>query len=161
MGTSEIVIRQAEAEDYAAIIAVVNAWWGGRAMRDMLPKLFFVHFRETSFMAEANGQQVGFLIGFLSQTFPDEAYIHFVGVHPDYRLAGVGRRLYEAFFAAAEAAGRSKVRCVTSPVNKNSIAFHLGMGFAIEPGETEVEGIPVHRDYDGMGEDRVVFVRRV
>jgi ribosomal protein S18 acetylase RimI-like enzyme len=161
METSEIVIRQAEAEDYAAIIAVVNAWWGGRAMRDMLPKLFFVHFRETSFIAEAAGERVGFLIGFLSQTFPDEAYIHFVGVHPDYRLAGVGRRLYEAFFAAAGAAGRSMVRCVTAPVNKNSIAFHLGMGFVIEPGETTVEGIPVHRDYDGTGEDRVVFVRRV
>jgi ribosomal protein S18 acetylase RimI-like enzyme len=92
--SSAISLRPVEPEDYAPIIQVIDEWWGGRAMRDMLPKLFFVHFHETSFIAEADGIRVGFLIGFLSQTYPSEAYIHFVGVHPDYRMAGVGRRLY-------------------------------------------------------------------
>ena len=32
-----------------------------------------------------DGKLVGFLIGFLSQTDPEEAYIHFVGVAPDHR----------------------------------------------------------------------------
>ncbi|MBZ0289001.1 MAG: GNAT family N-acetyltransferase, partial [Anaerolineae bacterium] len=130
-------------------------------MRDMLPKLFFVHFRETSFIAEAGGERVGFLIGFLSQTHPHEAYIHFVGVHPQYRLAGVGRRLYEHFFEVVRGLGRDTVRCVTSPVNQNSIAFHLGMGFTIEAQDTSASGIPVSLNYDGPGEDRVLFVKRL
>ncbi|WP_254068526.1 GNAT family N-acetyltransferase [Brevibacillus sp. 7WMA2] len=53
-------------------------------MADMLPKLFFEHFTYTasfSFIAEKNGELLGFLIGFLSQTHRDEAYIHFVGIH--------------------------------------------------------------------------------
>ncbi|GIO02197.1 GNAT family N-acetyltransferase [Brevibacillus laterosporus] len=50
-------------------------------MGDMLPKLFFEHFTHTSFIAEKNGELIGFLIGFLSQIHTDEAYIHFVGIH--------------------------------------------------------------------------------
>lgn len=127
----------------------------------MLPKLFFVQFRETSFIAEMDGRIVGFLNGFFSQTFSDEAYIHFVGVHPDYRQHGVARALYEKFFAAARGRGRTRVRCVTSPVNKISIAFHLRMGFEIEPGDDLVDGIATHANYDGKGESRVLFMKRV
>ena len=130
-------------------------------MSDMLPKLFFVHFHDTSFVAEKDGLRVGFLIGFLSQTFPDEAYIHFVGVHPDYRKEGVGRLLYERFFEAVLEQGRSIVRCVTAPVNKTSIAFHLKMGFQAEPQDTTADGIPFYQDYDGRDGDRVLFVKKL
>ncbi len=143
--------------DYAPIIATLDAWWGGRPMADMLPKLFFVHFRDTTFVAEQNGHVAAFLSGFLSQTFPDEAYIHFVGVDPEHRKDGLGRLLYERLFGAVRERGRRVVRCVTSPLNKASIAFHLRMGFEVEPGNAVVDGIAVHSDYDGAGEARVCF----
>lgn len=54
-------------------------------MADMLPKLFFQHFEETSFAIHESGHVVAFLIGFVSQTHPEQAYIHFIGVHQDYR----------------------------------------------------------------------------
>ena len=107
-------IRQAEPADYDGVIAVLDDWWGGRPMRDMLPRLLFTHFRQTSFVAELDGDLAGFLVGFLSQTFPDEAYVHFVGVAPASRSSGVARALYERFFAAAKANGRTLARCVTS-----------------------------------------------
>ena len=130
-------------------------------MADMLPKLFFVHFRDTSFIALDSGKRVAFLIGFVSQTTPQEAYIHFVGVHPEYRKQGIGETLYMRFFETVKVRGCTLVRCVTSPVNKGSIAFHTHMGFEIEPGEAEVEGVPVHTDYDGKGQGRVLFVKRL
>jgi ribosomal protein S18 acetylase RimI-like enzyme len=136
---------------------VINDWWDGRNMRDMLPKLFFIHFRQTSFVAESSGKIVGFLIGFLSQTFQDEAYIHFAGVHPDYRKMGLGRALYERFFEVSRNLGHTVVRCVTSPVNTGSIAFHLRMGFSIERSKTTIEGIYLAKNYDGHGGDRVLF----
>ena len=73
-------VRHAEPDDHARVVAVIDDWWGGRAMADMLPHLFFVHFRDTSFVAEEDGELAGFLCGFRSQTFADEAYVHFVGV---------------------------------------------------------------------------------
>ena len=125
----------------------------------MLPKLFFVHFRQTSFVAEQGENIVGFLVGFVSQTFSNEAYIHFVGVHPDFRKKGLGRALYERFFDSTKKRGCNVVRCVTSPVNKGSVSFHLRMGFYIEPGLKNVDTIPVVEDYDGRGEDRVLFYK--
>lgn len=147
-----LAIRNAEPDDYSHAIAVVDAWWGGRPMADMLPRLFFVHFRGTSFVAEEDGKLAGFLCGFLSQTHSDEAYIHFVGVAPERRGTGLGRELYERFLGAARAAGRSHVRCVTSPANEGSISFHRSLGFEVEPGG---EG------YDGRGQDRVLLVKRL
>ncbi len=126
-------------------------------MAGMLPKLFFVHFRPTSFVAEHNGLIVGFVIGFISQTWPEEAYIHFVGVHPEFRNSGLGRALYEKFFAAVAKLGCSTVRCVTSPVNKGSISFHRRMGFFVKDSEKIVDGLPVAEGYDSKGEDRVLF----
>ncbi len=99
----------------------------------MLPKLFFIHFEGTSFVAEAeDGELLGFVCGFLSQTADDEAYIHFVGVTPEDRGEGLGRALYERFFDEARANGRSVVRCVTSPLNQGSLAFHQALGFEVE-----------------------------
>jgi len=144
-------IRHAEPADYGRVIGRVNAWWGGRDMAPMLPRLFFVHFEGTSYVVDdGEGQLAAFLIGFLSQTDPEEAYIHFVGVSPEHRGGGLGRQLYERFFEDARAAGRSRVTCVTSPVNEGSVAFHVALGFTSER---------VAHDYDGPGEDRVLFVK--
>ncbi|MBN3526736.1 GNAT family N-acetyltransferase [Paenibacillus apiarius] len=153
-------IRNVKASDYKMIIPVINEWWNGRQMADMLPKLFFDYFQNTSYIVEENEKVIGFLIGFLSQTNNKEAYIHFVGLHPQYRQHGIGRKLYETFFDHAKRNGVETVRCVTSPVNKVSIAFHTKIGFAIEKnGEKEMNGVAVHTDYDGPNQDRVLFVK--
>ena len=144
-------IRHAEPADYGRVIGRVNAWWGGRDMAPMLPQLFFVHFEGTSYVVDdGDGQLAAFLIGFLSQTDPDEAYVHFVGVAPERRGEGLGRRLYERFFADARAQQRTRVSCVTSPENQESLSFHEALGFVVER---------VAHDYDGPGEDRVLFVK--
>lgn len=153
----EVLIRYAEPSDYQPIISIVNEWWSGRQMADMLPKLFFVHFRPTSFVAEKRGEIVGFVIGFVSQTLPEEAYIHFVGVHPEFRKDGLAKALYEKFFAAVGKLGCRTVRCVTSPVNKGSISFHRRMGFIVKDSVKVVGDVPVVEGYDGKGEDRVLF----
>jgi hypothetical protein len=46
-------------------------------------------------------------------------------------------------------------------VNKGSIAFHARMGFQPEPGETWIDGVPVKVGYDGKGQDRVVFTKKL
>lgn len=154
-------IRNARPSDYSQIISVLDPWWGGRQMSNMLPRLFFNHFSETSFVAEFNSEIIGFLIGFLSQSHSDEAYIHFVGIHPDFRKQGVGSALYGQFFQVAQEFGRVRIKCVTSPINKSSIAYHLRIGFEAESGGTQADGVPYHLDYDGIGQHRVLFVKHL
>lgn len=153
--------RLVESSDFTIISPLVNEWSAGRQMADMLPKLFFVHFNNTSFIAEKDGKIVGFLIGFVSQSHSNEGYIHFVGVHPEYRKHHIGKKLYHQFFNAVKENGRNIVRAVTSPVNKVSIAYHIKMGFEIEKGDKEVGGISVVADYDGPNHDRVLFTKKL
>lgn len=157
----DLNLRALVESDYQNVISVLDEWWGGRHMADMLPKLFFKHFRETSFIVEEGGKIVGFLVGFVSQSYPTEAYIHFVGVHPDYRKKEIGLNLYSAFCDRVKQKGCKIVRSVTSPVNKGSIGFHTRLGFEIENGDMIIDGIPVYSNYDGLGEDRVLFAKRL
>ncbi|HYN68378.1 MAG TPA: GNAT family N-acetyltransferase [Ornithinibacter sp.] len=144
-----LTVRPAAPVDHARIVAVLDDWWGGRAMADMLPRLFLDHFASTSLVADAaDGALAGFLVGFLSPDQPGTAYVHFVGVAPEYRRGGLAADLYERFFSLARAAGSVQVKAVTAPINEGSQRFHQSLGFTVsEP----VVG------YDGEGGDRVVM----
>jgi ribosomal protein S18 acetylase RimI-like enzyme len=152
-------LRQLEEADYDPIIAVLDNWWGARRISHLLPRIFFIHFRTTSFAIEEDGKPIGFLAGFVSQAYPDQAYIYFVGIHPNYRGQGLGCRLYTSFFDAVRKLGCSVVRCITSPVNTGSIAFHMRMGFQVENATGEYQGIPCSLNYELGGEHRVLFVK--
>lgn len=147
-----VTTRSARPEDYDTIVAVVDTWWG-RPVTGLLNRLHLDHFYDTSLIAEGqNGDLAGFVIGFLSPSRTDEAYIHFAGVAPVMRRTGLAGLLYERFFAHARQGDRTVVKAITSPQNARSIAFHTAMGFDCSD--------PV-ADYDGPGQDRVVFSRQL
>jgi ribosomal protein S18 acetylase RimI-like enzyme len=160
-------LRQAREHDYLAIAAGLQARWtqpgmsegGDRERAALVPRLWLQHFAGTSLCAEFDGRLVGSLIGFLSQDRPDEGYIHFIGVSPDARRKSVGRSLYRRFFETCRQAGRRRVRCITSPQNTLSIAFHIAMAFEIERGTEGAGPIFAKANYDGPGVHRVAFVR--
>jgi ribosomal protein S18 acetylase RimI-like enzyme len=126
-------IRNAEPTDYERVLKVMVDWWGGRDLRSMVYKGLFLHFKQTTFIAEdEKGELVGFLLGYLSQTFENEAYINWIGVHPGHRKHGLARTLYERFFEVARAHGRTRVTCGTALVNQASMQWHKHMGFSVE-----------------------------
>lgn len=159
--TKKFFIRNAEPTDHERIIDVIPRWWGGRDLRSSVPKLLLIHFGNTSFVAEKDGDLAGFLIGFLSQTRPDEGYLHFAGVHPDFRESGLGRTLYRKFYDVCLDNNRTIVRACTSPVNKLSIRFHLKMGFSIEPGNLMVDGVAVTESYLHKNDQKVLFKKEI
>lgn len=159
MSNNDILIRTARSSDHTVVMRVMDDWWAGRQLSGMLPRIFFIHFEETTFVAEKNGELVGFLAGILSQTYRNEAYIHFVGVHPDERKRGLARMMYESFFDVCRKHNRTVVRCCTSPVNAGSVSFHRAMGFLVEAGNGEEYGLPVILNYDGHGGAKVRFLK--
>jgi ribosomal protein S18 acetylase RimI-like enzyme len=154
-----MTIRHLEERDYDHIIRVIDHWFGGRPLAKLLPRIFFIHFQPTSFAIEEEDEVIGFLAGFVSQTCQEQAYIHFVGVDPRFRQGGLGRQLYERFFETVRGLGCNTVRCITSPVNTVSLAFHKGMGFEIEGVSGEHEGVRCTVNYEFNGQHRVRFVK--
>jgi ribosomal protein S18 acetylase RimI-like enzyme len=142
-----IRLRSAEAADYDRIVTVMDTWWG-RPVHAALPRLFLDHFHRTSIVAEHGDDLAGFLVGLLSPSIREAAYIHFVGIDPSFRGNGLARQLYRRFFNLARAENRSIVQAITSPRNHGSIAFHTAMGFTVTG--------PVP-DYNGPSADMVLF----
>lgn len=146
-GTRDLETRSARPDDHHWIVRSVDDWWG-RPVSHAVPRSFLDHFYETSWVTEQRGEPIGFLIGFLSPSVAELAYIHFVGVRPSSRGMGVARHLYRLFFDLARQDGRSHVKAITAVSNAGSIAFHQRMGFEVsEP----IEG------YDRPGTSHVVF----
>ena len=161
MNISSVNIRNGRPSDHPKVLSVILEWWEGRDLRSNAKRVFFDHFSDTIFIAEVNNDLVGFIIGFLSQSKPKEAYIHLVGVRPDMRELGLGSLLYINFIEACHRYGRSIFQCCTSIMNKKSIEFHQRIGFSIEPGEGIIDGIPVSYSYYGQDSPMVLFRKEV
>ncbi len=160
----EVVLRRPIEADHPPIVAVVDDWWGGRKVHELLPRLWFQHFTGTSWIAETtDGRLAGFLVGFLSPDDPTTGYVHMIGTNPNLRLAGLGRKLYQAFTDDVAALGATRITAVTWPGNRVSVGFHTAIGFRVldGPGTQNLYGTPAYAAYDGEGGDRVVFVRDV
>ena len=160
--TDDIVLRRPVEADHPRLIGQVDDWWGGRKIHPLFPRIWFRQFSGTSWVAEdPSGRLVGFLVGFVSPDHPDEAYVHLAATSPNHRRSGLGRRLYERFFEDVRARGVRRVSVITWPGNRVSVAFHRAMGFTPSDGAgtQNLYGTPAFPDYDGEGDDRVVFVR--
>lgn len=156
-------VRPLRESDHLAVLEAVGAWWGTPNAAELgllLPRLFFQHFTPWSEVVEtvADDRVVAFLVAFRSATQPERAYIHFVGVDPEWRGRGIAGLLYERLFRTAKAAGCVRVDAVTSPVNNGSQRFHAALGFTAT-GDTMIDGVLAYADYDGPGHPRVALSR--
>jgi ribosomal protein S18 acetylase RimI-like enzyme len=160
-GTSGLTFRHPTEADHRRIVGLVDEWWGGRRMRALLPRLWFQHFTGTSWIAEGDGRLAGFVVAFVSQDDPTIGHVHMVAADPNRRRSGVGAALYRQVFEDLGGRGVRRVMAVTWPGNRQSVAFHRSMGFRVDDGDgtQNLYGTPAYPDYDGEGDDRVVFIR--
>jgi ribosomal protein S18 acetylase RimI-like enzyme len=158
VAVGEAAIEPARDGDLAEILHSFERFWGDHPnaafLRHLHHPMFFREFADTAFVARrpaggaGRGQIAGYLLGFVAPT--GDGYIHFVAVRDDARGLGLGRRLYEAFTAAALERGATGLKALTSPGNERSVAFHRRLGF------TEMT---LEQDYAGSGRARLVMRR--
>lgn len=154
--------RRPTEADHGAVVGVVDEWWGGRRLHDLLPRLWFQHFTGTSWIAETDdGSLAGFLVGFVSPDDPRLAYVHMIATDPNRRRKGLGADLYRQFLDDVRSRGVEEVQAITWPGNRASVGFHLALGFepVRGPGARNLYGTTAFPDYDYPGEDRVLFRR--
>jgi ribosomal protein S18 acetylase RimI-like enzyme len=141
--------RALRAEDFMAARAVADAWFG-HPVGLTLHRLFFDQLGPHGvWIGRADDAPAGFLLGLVSASEPDLAYVHLHAVDPALRGRGVGAALYRAFGERAMGRGCTRIRALAAPQREGSIAFHRALGF---------DG-PRVGDYLGPAEDRIVFER--
>ena len=158
-----LTLRHPTEADQPRVVHVVDEWFAGRRVRHLVVRAWFRHVASTSWIAEdATGQPIGFAIGYRSQDHPNEAILHLVAVHPSHRRRGIGRALVESFLADVSAARVSTVTALAWPGEPGAIAFFRALAFRPDdgPGSQNLYGTPAWPDYESVGEDRIVFIRR-
>jgi len=142
-------------------VLIARRAWPQFKERESIYHLFCKFFNTTCFVCERDGNIVGFVLGFISQVNPRQAYIHLVAVDPSAQRQGLAEHLYQKFFNAAVALNAHEVRLIVNPDNSGSLAFHKKLGFQLAlSGETiEIDGVLAVKDYNGPGLHMVPFSR--
>jgi ribosomal protein S18 acetylase RimI-like enzyme len=157
-------LRRPTELDHAAIVDVVDHWFGGRRVLALVGRAWFRHFAATSWVApDDRGRPRAFLLGFVSPDRPGEAVIHLLAVDPRHRRRGLGRSMVEAFAVDATSRGCRLMTAVAWPDDPPSIGFFRALGFDSEtgPATQRLYGVASYPAYDGPGEDRTVLTRAI
>lgn len=122
-------IRPLRGSDYRAAERLVAAF--GESEMARLDPVFFHHLG--GYVADADGELVGFLLGFRSVQDPDVAFAHLVAVHPDHRHEHVASELYRRFEQQARAWDAVWLEAIVDEANEAGMAFHAKLGFSRSP----------------------------
>ena len=146
----DVAIRGLEKADYDFLVSVLDRWWGGPSGQRAHP-VFFYELGGEGLIAEIDGEVVGFLLGFTAKATPAYGYVHFVGIHPEYRRRGVGQLLYEHFASSLRDANVTQLKAICAVGDDGAVRFHRALGFSVE----EIT------DYAGPGRARIVFRKKL
>jgi L-amino acid N-acyltransferase YncA len=144
-----MIIRGITKRDFDYIVSVFDHWWGGPSSERASP-FFFHELGQYALIAEDDGQVVGFLLGLVAAG-STTGYVHLVGIDPNYRRRGVGKRLYQHFCLACQQKGLRQLKAIGMVGHEGSARFHSALGF-------EVRELA---DYAGPGRARVVFTKQL
>jgi ribosomal protein S18 acetylase RimI-like enzyme len=146
-------------EDYFQILDALPEFWDGRDTRALHHPILIHEFGNSAFVIRDGLQVLAYLFGFLSQSEP-VGYVHTIAVRAAARRRRLAQRLFDHFVEFARQHGCRHIKAITTPSNAGSIAFHKSLGMELL-GEANADGVPVIRDYAGLGVSRVVFWKAI
>lgn len=158
----EFQIQSIKEDDFLAIAETALKCPPMATERNSIYHIFAKFFNNTSLIVKTKDDTiVGFILGFISQINPQDAYIHLLCVIPSYRKNGLARALLREFLDIVTRKGCSRVYLITGPKNNVAIAFYKSMGFkpAVKGDKIEINGIDAVKDYNGPGDHKVVFCK--
>lgn len=78
------------------------------------------HFRDTTILAESDGEVVGFVAAYRPPTHPDTVFVWQVGVHPKMRGRGLARSILDALVGRPGCEGVRYLEATVTPSNAAS-----------------------------------------
>ena len=149
----DLEIQQCTMDDLKQIKAEIFDFWGTDRTLYVHQRLLIKKYGESAYVIKEGEKVMAYLIGFIDHE-REIGWVHLIGVRDSHKKKGIGRYLYNHFIEYAKQNGCKKIKALTIPENKESIAFHkkIGMKFLGVPNE---EGLPVIKNHHDSGQDRV------
>jgi len=116
---TQVSVRKMTEDDIDGVLAIDKKIVGRdrAATYSSLPGSFVGGELDLSVVAEADGRLIGFLLGRVTELGYEEAdcfLLELIGVDPDYRRVGIGRKLVEAFEDRCRQRGAQAIRVMVS-----------------------------------------------
>jgi len=128
-------------------------------------KIILRYFGDYCFIAENEGQIIGFAMGIVPQSLPGTFFLWEVGVAPSYQRRGIGGILVREVENEVRKKGLTRIELTIDPVNIPSQKLFEKMGYkniSEKVGKTiEVEGKLAVRDYYKPGRHFMVYEKRI
>lgn len=156
-----MMIRKATQEDFLK----VHQFTAGCPPMENYPehvyKIILRYFGDCCFVAEENGQIIGFAMGIVPQSFPGTFFLWEIGVAPSYQGQGIGRKLVREVETELRKLEFKRIEVTIDPVNLPSQKLFEKMGYqniSERVGKTiEVEGNLAVQDYYKPGRHFMVY----
>lgn len=145
-----INIREMTERDLPALVQIDKLITGRDRATSWPQKVsshFATYYPPLSFVAETDGQVVGFIIGVImgaEYSLPLSGWINIIGVHPDYQGRGIGRMLTRAFIDECHHRG-VKARLMVRRSDERLKKMLLSLGFLEGELVDFVKGFPMEK----------------
>lgn len=157
-------IRQVKEDDFLDLASLSFKCHPMVTERNSIYHIFTKFFGNTSLVIEdETGNIIGFILGFISQVNPEDAYIHLLCVDPSFRRKNLASSLIEEYRNVVSSKGCRKIYLITGPRNKISQSFYGKMGFKVVKTDKtlEINGISVIKDYNGPDDHKVLLYQNI
>jgi len=128
-------------------------------------KIILRYFGDYCFIAEKNGQIVGFAMGIVPRSFPGTYFLWQIGVAPSYQMQGIGEKLLREIEEELRKKGFVRIEVTIDPVNIFSQKLFEKMEYqniSKKAGKTvEVKGNLAVQDYYKPGRHFMVYEKRI
>lgn len=130
--STEIHIRQAEPDDYEAVVGFTSETWADRKSSDYIPHIYHEWIagdgdRQRTFVADAGDDIAGICQGVILTEH--EAWAQGMRVNPDFRGEGLSTKLNDALFAWAREQGATVCRNMVFSWNVAGLGGSRAAGF--------------------------------
>ncbi len=156
-----MMIRKATQEDFLK----VHQFTAGCPPMENYPehvyKIILRYFGDYCFVAEENGQIIGFAMGIVPESFPCTFFLWEIGVDPSYQGQGIGGKLVRDVENELRKREFKRIEVTIDPVNLPSQKLFKKMGYqniSERVGKTiKVEGNLAVKDYYKPGRHFMVY----
>ena len=115
-----VVIRKACEEEFLDVYRFIGACGVLETYGAHFYRIVIRYFRDTCYLAERDGEILGFMWGFMSQTDPRTFFLWQIGVDPSTRGEGIGGRILEAAERELAERGCNRIELTIDPSNRPS-----------------------------------------
>ena len=124
-------------------------------------RIMLRYFGDSCFIAEQDGEIVGFILGFETQRHPGSYFLWQIGVHPKFQGQGIGAKILAHMEDETRRKGCVRIEVTIDPENCPSQKLFEKIGFSNvsnKEGETiKVEGNLAVKDYYDIGRHFMLY----